>query len=265
MTQATASRTGRAGALGWAGDSGVLIWRGVLHIVRNPEQLAVVVFLPMMLLLIFRYMFGGAIDVPGGYANYLIAGIIVIAVAFNATTTTVAVCNDRVEGLIERFRSMPMASTAVLAGHVVAGVVRNLISGLVVVGVGLVIGFRPQANLAEWLGVVGVLVLFAAAISWLAVLFGLLADTPEAATGLSLIIVFVPYASSAFVPPQTMPAVLRFVVDNQPVSPVIVTLRGLLLDQPIGNAWWLTLLWWVGVLVVVVPLAARVFRQRTAR
>lgn len=270
MTEMTAVATGgtrhRSGLRTALRDSAVLSGRSIRHIVRNPEQAMVVVFLPIMLLVLFRYLFGGAIQTgAGGYVNYLIAGIMVISVAFNATTTTVGVCTDMLEGIVERFRSMPMVSTAVLTAHVVAAVVRNLISMTVIVLVGLLIGFRPAASPVGWAAAVGLMVLFVAAISWLAVIFGLLADSPEGATGLSLIIVFVPYASSAFVPPGTMPTALRLIVENQPVTPVIDAVRGLLLDQPIGNAGWLAVAWWGGILLIAVPLAGFLFRRRTGR
>jgi ABC-2 type transport system permease protein len=245
-------------------DSLVLSGRTVRHILRNPEQAIVVVLLPAVLLLLFRYMFGGAISVgEGSYVNYIVPGVIAISVTFNATTTTVGVCADMTEGIVDRFRSMPMLSTAVLTGHVVGAVVRNAVSIAVIIVLGLVVGFRPSAGAGGWVAALGLLLLFVVAIGWLSVILGLLADSVEAAGGLSFVLVFIPYASSAFVPPSTMPPVLRVIVENQPVTPVIDAVRALLLGAPVGDDGWIAMIWWVSVLVIAVPVAGWLFRRRT--
>ncbi|WP_424186373.1 ABC transporter permease [Actinokineospora sp. G85] len=247
-------------------DSRILVGRCLRHLLRNPEQLVTTVALPLILLLTFRYLFGGAIDGgTGTYANYIVPGLFTLAIAFNATTTTVAVVTDLREGIVERFRSMPMAAPAVLVGHVVAALVRNLLSVAVIVGLGLVVGFRPTAGVGEWLAALGVLSLLIVAISWASVVFGLVSGSVEAATGLSLILVFLPYTSTAMVPAHTLPAALRVVVEQHPVTAVIETVRGLVLDTPIGRHWWVALLWWCGLVAVLVPLAAVLFRRRGAR
>ncbi|MEN8655242.1 ABC transporter permease [Streptomyces sp. 21So2-11] len=251
----------------WAlSDTGVMIGRSVKHATRNGEQIVVATMLPLVQLLVFRYLFGGAIDTgPVGYASYVIAGLIIISVAFNASNTAVGMANDLSEGIVERFRSMPMLSTSVLTGHVVASVVRHFISITVVVLVGLLIGFEPQGSFVQWLGALGLLTVFAAAVSWLSMIFALVAKTVEGASGLSLIIVFVPYASSAFVPPETMPGVLQGFVNNQPFTPLIDSVRGLLLDMPIGNSGWIALAWWAGILLTAIPVASLLFRRRSVR
>ncbi|MFE0026164.1 ABC transporter permease [Amycolatopsis sp. NPDC059021] len=260
----TTAVTAGGSRLGWAlNDTIVLIGRSIKHITRNPEQIVVATLLPLVQLLVFRYLFGGAINTGEvGYASYVIAGLVVISVAFNVSHTALSVSNDLAEGIVERFRSMPVISTGVLTSHVVASMLRHVISIAVIVLVGLVIGFEPRAGLTGWLGALGLLLLFALAVSWLGVIFAVVTKSPEGATGLSLIIVFVPYASSAFVPPSTMPAILRGIVDNQPMTPLIDSVRGLLLAMPIGGSGWLAVAWWTGILLVSIPVSAVLFRRR---
>lgn len=246
-------------------DFRVLIARNVRHIVRNPEMLFQAVSLPIILLLLFRYMFGGAINVGGmSYVNYVVPGLIVISVAFNTTTTVVGVCSDLRNGLVERFRSMPMIGSAVLVGHVVSGLLRSALSTVIMVAVGLLIGFRPDGGILGWVGALALLALFAAAMSWVATLLGVISKTVEGASGLGMILVFVPYASSALVPTATMPSVLRVIVDNQPVTVVIDAIRALMNGVPAGSGVWLALAWWVAILAVTVPFAVRSFHRRSA-
>lgn len=256
----------RAGEARWAlSNAGALVGRSLRHITRSPEQLMLMLFLPTMLLLMFRYLFGGAIATGGmSYVNYVIAGIIAVSVTFNATATSVAVAGDMLEGIVERFRSMPVSSPAVLVGHVAASLARNLVSIAVMVGVGLLAGFRPVAGPGQWLAALGLLVLFTLGVSWIAVLLGVLAKTVEGASGLSMPLVFVPYVSSAFVPPGTMPEALRVIAENQPVTPMVDAVRALFLDQPVGDSAWLAVAWWGGLTLVAVPLAGVLFRRRSA-
>lgn len=249
----------------WAlSDTLVLIGRNLRHVLRNSEMVFIATVLPLVQLLVFRYLFGGAINTGDtAYASYVIAGLIVISVTFNASNTAVSLANDLQEGLVARFRSMPVLNSAVLTGHVVASVARNLLSVTVIVLAGLVVGFRPQASPAQWLAALGLLLLYITAIAWLAVIFALVAKTGEGASGLGLIIVFVPYASSAFVPTETMPAALQGVAENQPFTPLIDAVRALLLDTPVGNNAWIALAWWIGALALLVPLAGALFRRRT--
>lgn len=250
----------------WAwSDTTVLVGRSVRHLTRNSEQSVVAVALPLVQLLVFRYLFGGAIDTGSTeYASYVIAGLVVVSVCFNASSTAVSMANDLQEGIVERFRSMPTLEVAVLTGHVVASVARNFLSIAVIIIAGLGVGFRPQASPAQWLGAMALLLLFATAISWLSVIFALVTHTPEGASGLGLIIVFVPYLSSGFVQVETLPTALQGVASDQPFSPLIDSVRGLLLDMPIGNSAWLALAWWVGALALLVPLAGLLFRRRAA-
>lgn len=244
-------------------NSLALIGRSLRHIGRSPEQLMLMLFLPAMLLLMFRYLFGGAIDVGAGtYVNYVIPGIIAVSVTFNATVTSTAVCADLTEGIVERFRSMPVPSSVVLVGHIAASMVRNLVSIGVMSGVGYLVGFRPQADVLDWLAALGLLMLFVLAVSWLAAILGLLAKTVEGASGMSMPLVFIPYLGSAFVPPSTMPDGLRVIAEHQPVSVVVDAVRGLFLGMPIGNTGWLAIAWWGGILVLAIPFAGWLFRRR---
>jgi ABC-2 type transport system permease protein len=244
-------------------DCRVLIGRNVKHITRNPEMLIQAVSLPLVLLLLFRFMFGGAISVPGmAYIDYLLPGLVVVSIGFNSTTTVVGVASDLTQGLVERFRSMPMVGPAVLVGHVVAGVLRSLISLVVMVAVGLAIGFRPAGDVLGWLGAIGLLALFATGVFWLATLLGSIAKTVEGAGGLGMILVFIPYASSALVPTASMPSAMRVVVDNQPVTVLIDAVRGLMNGTALGSTGWLALAWWVVITALAGYFAVRKFHQR---
>jgi ABC-2 type transport system permease protein len=256
----TPSRSSFALALS---DCRVLVGRNVKHITRNPEMLIQAVSLPLVLLLLFRFMFGGAISVPDmAYIDYLLPGLVVVSIGFNSTTTVVGVASDLTQGLVERFRSMPMVGPAVLVGHVVAGVLRSLISLVVMVAVGLAIGFRPGGDVLGWLGAVGLLALFATGVFWLATLLGSIAKTVEGAGGLGMILVFIPYASSALVPTASMPSAMRVVVDNQPVTVLIDAVRGLMNGTALGSTGWLALAWWVVITALAAYFAVRKFHQR---
>lgn len=189
MTQAIATKE-RSAFADAAGDCAVLIRRSLRHITRNVDEMIQAVILPVMLLLLFRYLFGGAIETGGPtYVNYVVAGVMVLSVAFSATATAVGVANDLQHGLVERFRSMPMYGFSVLVGHVVSSVLRNMLSVDLVAGLGYVVGFRPTNSGAAWLAAFGILLLFMVAVAWLATLFGVLAGGVEAASGYAMILV----------------------------------------------------------------------------
>jgi ABC-2 type transport system permease protein len=247
-----------------ASDSAAMIDRSVKHTVRNLESLLMSVILPVVLMLLFVYVFGGAIDPSGDYANYVVPGIILLCTGYGAASTAVDVARDMTEGVVDRFRSMPILSSAVLTGHVVASVARNTLATVLVIGVAFLTGFRPDAGALEWLAVAGVLLLWVLALSWVAVCFGLIARTVEGANGFTFLVLFLPYLSSAFVPVETMRAGLRAVAANQPVTPIAETLRGLLLGTPIGSYGWQALAWCAGLLVAAFTAATILFRRRTS-
>ena len=247
-----------------ASDSAAMIDRSVKHTVRNLESLLMSVILPVVLMLLFVYVFGGAIDPSGDYANYVVPGIILLCTGYGAASTAVDVARDMTEGVVDRFRSMPILSSAVLTGHVAASVARNTLATVLVIGVAFLTGFRPDAGVLEWLAVAGMLLLWVLALSWVAVCFGLIARTVEGANGFTFLVLFLPYLSSAFVPVETMRAGLRAVAANQPVTPITETLRGLLLGTPIGSYGWQALAWCAGLLVAAFTAATILFRRRAS-
>jgi ABC-2 type transport system permease protein len=251
-------------ALYWAAsDSLTLIGRNVRHTMRSIDALVTAVALPVMILLLFTYVFGGAIEAPGRYLDYVVPGIVLLAAGFGSATTAVAVCEDMTTGVIDRFRSLPIAASAVLAGHVVASVLRNLLSTGLVVAVALLIGFHPHAGVAGWLAVAGLLLVFMTAISWLAACVGLVAGSAEAAGAFSFVVMFLPYLSSAFVPTSTMPDGLGWVAEHQPVTPVVDAVRALTMGAPAGADALTALAWWLPLAVAGCAGAAVLFRARS--
>lgn len=246
-------------------DSWAMLRRNLTHLTRSPDTMITALALPVMLMLLFVYVFGGAIDTGSAYIDYVVPGIILLCAAFGSATTAVSASADMTDGIIDRFRSLPIARSAVLNGHVLASVTRNLVTSALVVAVALLMGFRPTANPVRWLGVVGVLALFVFALSYLATALGLLAKNPEAANGFTFVILFLPYVSSAFVPAETMPTWLRWFAENQPVTPIIETVRGLLMQTPVGNSAWLAVGWCVAIAAVGYAAATTLYRRRTAR
>jgi ABC-2 type transport system permease protein len=247
-----------------AGDWLTMAARSLRLSLRTPDALLTSLMLPILLMLLFVYLFGGAIQTGTRYVTYVVPGVLLLTAAFGAATTAVSVSQDLKGGIVDRFRAMDVAGAAVLAGHVTASVARNLVSTVLVLGVAFLIGFRPSAGAAEWLAATAVLLLFILAISWLSAAVGVLVRSPEAAGGFTFFMVFVPYPSSAFVPVETMPSWIHGFANHQPVTPVIETLRGLLLDTPVGSSPWLALAWSAGILVASVALAGMLFRRRTA-
>ncbi|MFJ9939503.1 ABC transporter permease [Streptomyces erythrochromogenes] len=230
---------------------------------RSPDALIAALMLPVMLMLIFVYFFGGAIDTGTEYVTYVVPGAMLLCAGFGAAGTAVSVADDMRNGVIDRFRTLDIGGIPILAGHVTASVLRNLISTTLVLTVALAIGFRPQAGPDAFLAAAGLLFAYITAISWLAATLGLLAKTPEAAGGFTFLMMFLPYPSSAFVPIETMPGWLHGFAEHQPLTPVIESLRALLLAQPAGSAPWTALAWCAGITAVAVTLAAVLFRSRT--
>ena len=248
-------------------DCGVLIRRNLMHIVNNMDQLLSVALQPIMFMLLFRYVFGGAIDTGGtSYVNYLVAGILVQTAAFGATTTALGVATDLQRGIIDRFRSLPMFGPAVLVGHTTADLVRNAVSMLIMIGVALLVGFRPTANFAEWVMAVGILLLFTWAVSWLSAVLGLVSKSIEAVQWFSFVAIFpLTFASSAFVQTQGMPGPLRAFAENQPVTHVIEALRALLVGTPIGNHGFWAIVWCSAAILISIPWATYLFRRYGSR
>ncbi len=251
-------------------DSGIMIQRSTTHIVRNIDQLLGAFFQPIMFLVLFASVFGGAVSraLPEGvsYLNFLMAGIIVQTVAFGSTTTAIAVCNDLQRGIVDRFRSLPMSNLAVLNGHVISDLFRNTISTVVMIITGLVIGFRSSASFIDWLTIAGLLLLFTFAFSWLAAIVGVFAKSVEAVQWLTFVLIFpLTFASSTFVPTGDMNRYLKAFAENQPITQVVEAVRALMLGTPTQNYIFSAVAWSVGLLIVAVPLAAWLFRRKTAQ
>lgn len=249
-------------------DSLIMIKRSSRHIVRNTDQLLGAFFQPIMFLVLFSAVFGGAISLalPEGvsYLSFLMAGIIVQTVAFGSTTTALAITNDLKKGIVDRFRSLPMSNIAVLNGHVISDLFRNGISTTVMLLAGLVLGFRSNASFMDWLAIVGILILFTLAFSWLMAIMGVLAKSVEGVQWLSFIIIFpLTFASSAFVPTEGMNKYLKAFAENQPISQVIEAVRALMLGTPIGNHGWLAGFWSLLILIIAMPIAVILFKHKT--
>jgi ABC-2 type transport system permease protein len=247
-----------------AGDWLTMAGRSLRLALRTPDALLTSLLLPIMLMLLFVYLFGGAIQTGTRYVTYVVPGVLLLCAGFGAASTAVSVSHDLTGGIVDRFRSLDVGGAAILAGHVAASVARNLASTVLVLGVAFLIGFRPSAGPLDWLAAAGVLLLYILAISWLSAAVGVLARSPEAAGGFTFLMAFLPYPSSAFVPIDTMPTWIHGIAENQPVTPAIESIRGLLLGTPVGNSPWLAAAWCGGILVASVALSGVLFRRRTA-
>lgn len=248
-------------------DSLLMIKRSTMHIIRNTDQLIGTFFQPLMFLVLFTAVYSGAINTGGtNYTNFLMAGIIVQTIAFGSTTTAIAVANDLQRGIIDRFRSLPMSNLAVMTGHVISDLFRNGISAAVLILVGIAIGFRPNADLGEWMLVIFLLALITLTLSWLSAILGIVAKSVEGVQWMTFIIIFpLTMASSAFVKPDTMTSWLRPFAENQPVTHIVDAVRGLLIGTPMNdNAVLLAIFWCVVVMVVAIPVAAFLFRRKTS-
>lgn len=244
------------------GDAVAMAIRCLRLSARNVEALITSVLLPVMLMLMFVYLFGGAIHTGTAYVTYVVPGVIMLCAGFGSATTAISVSQDMVGGIVDRFRSMDVGGFALIGGHVLATVARNVVSTVVVIGVALLIGFRPSAGPGGWLGAMGLLLLLMFAVSWLAAAIGLLAGSPDAANAFTFVVMFVPYASSAFVPIDTMPTWLHGFARNQPCTPIIESLRALLAGAPVGGQGWRAVAWCVGILAVSATAASLLFARR---
>ncbi|CAM3486888.1 ABC transporter permease [Marinicrinis lubricantis] len=243
----------------------VFIGRSMRLSIRDVESLLMAVMLPVLLMLLFTYVFGGAIDSSGNYVQYVVPGIILLCAGFGSASTAVVVAQDMTTGIINRLRTMPMFSLSVITGHVVASLVRNLVATGIVIGVALLVGFRPSANAVEWLISIGIIVLFILALTWLFAAIGLSAGSPSAANGYGFIILFLPYLSSAFVSTSTMPEWLQWVAEHQPITPVIETIRGLLTGTSVAEHILWALGWCILILAVSIIWSVRVFHRKAGR
>ncbi len=258
------TKTKKQSGLFWAlNDSWVLTQRSLRHIITNKDQLLGLAVQPIMFMLLFRYVFGGAIATGSTtYVNFLVAGILIQMAAFGALTTSLSLATDLQRGIVERIKSLPTVSSALMTGHVIADLARNVLSSTILIAVAFLVGFRPTATFVEWLYIIGLLLLFTFAISWLAAIMGLIARTVESVQWMGFFFVFpLTFASSAFVPTDGMPWLLRLFAENQPITHVIEAMRSLMVGTPMGSHGLWAVVWCVGSVLVSVPIAAHLFRK----
>ncbi len=234
-----------------ARDSGTMLRRNLLHMRRYPSLTFMLIGMPVVFLLLFVYVFGGTLGNglggPSGgraaYANYVVPGILLMAIAGTAQGTAITVAMDMTEGIIARFRTMHIARVSVLTGHVLGSVIQAMFTLTIVIGVALLVGFRPAASVGAWLATSGFLIVVTFALVWLCVALGQVSKSVETASNLPMPLIFLPFLGSGFVPTDSMPTGLQWFAEYQPFTPIIETLRGLLLDKPIGNNAWLAIAW----------------------
>jgi len=244
-------------------DMSVMLERSMRHIFRSMDTIITVTIMPIAFMLLFVYVFGGAIQTDtDNYVNYLLPGILLIAIASGIAYTSYRLFMDMQSGIFERFHSMPIARSTALWGHVLTSLVSNAISVVVIILVALIMGFRSSAGILSWLAVAGILALFTLALTWIAAIAGLSATSVDGAGAFAYPIIFLPFISSAFVPTESMPSGVRAFAENQPVTSIIEAIRALLSDQPVGNDIWVALAWCVGIMLVAYVFAMRVYKKR---
>lgn len=246
-------------------DTAVLLGRSLRHITRSMDTVITTTIMPIAFLLLFVYVFGGAINTgTDSYVSYLLPGILIITIASGISYTSFRLFLDMQSGIFERFQSMPIARSSVLWAHVVTSLVANSVSVIVVVLVAVIMGFRSGAGLLTWLAVAGILLLLTLALTWIAVIPGLTAKSADGASAFAYPIIFLPFISSAFVPTETMPGPVRWFAENQPVTSIVDSIRNLLAQQPVGNDIWVALAWCVGILVIAYIFAMVAYRKKIA-
>lgn len=244
-------------------DMGVMLGRSMRHILRSMDTIITVTITPIAMMLLFVYVFGGAIQTgTDNYVNYLLPGILLMAISSGIAYTSYRLFMDMQSGIFDRFHSMPIARSAALWGHVLTSLVSNAISVLVIILVALIMGFRSSAGVGSWLAVAGVLALFTLALTWIAVIAGLSATSVDGAGAFAYPLIFLPFISSAFVPTKSMPSVVRAFAENQPVTSIVEAIRALLSGQPVGNNIWVALAWCVGIMLVAYIFAMRAYKKR---
>jgi ABC-2 type transport system permease protein len=249
------------------GDTALLTGRSLRHILRSPDTIITTTIMPIAFMLLFVYVFGGAISQGSGsarYVTYLLPGILLITIASSIAYTAFRLFTDMQSGIFERFQSMPIARSSVLWAHVLTSLVASLVSVVVVVGVALLMGFRSGAGPLAWLAIAAILILFTLALTWLAVIAGLSAKTVDGASAFSYPLIFLPFISSAFVLTATMPGPVRAFAEHQPVTSIVNAIRDLYTQQPISTDIWTALAWCVGILLVAYALAMAIYHRKIA-
>ncbi|MEV4897023.1 ABC transporter permease [Nonomuraea sp. NPDC055795] len=245
-----------------------LVGRDLRRELRTPDSLIVNIALPVIIMVLFVYVFGGAITTGSSgldYIDFVVPAVLLMSCGYGSALTAVAIADDMTGGMIDRFRTLPISGWTVPAGHVVASMARNVVASAIALAAAVALGFRPSASLAEWALVLALVAAYILAMSSLAVIWGLAVRSTQAAGAFSFVVLFLPYLSNGVVPAETMPPVLRAFATHQPVTSVVDTLRALLLDQPMGSSAGVAAAWLGGAVAVSIPIAAVLFRRRTAR
>lgn len=246
-------------------NTGVLTGRLMKHILRSPDTIITVALTPIAMMLMFVYVFGGAIKMSMSadvnYINYQLPGILLMAIASGIAYTAYRLFMDMPKGLFSRFNSMPISRSSVLWSHVLTSLVSNMLTVVIIILVALIMGFRSSAGILNWLAAAGILALYTLALTWIAVIPGLTAKSMEGASSFSYLLLFLPFLSSAFVPTETMPKAVRVFAENQPVTSIVETIRALLNSEPVGNDIWIALAWCVGIMVVAYLFAMKAYRS----
>lgn len=246
-------------------NTGVLTGRLMKHILRSPDTIITVALTPIAMMLMFVYVFGGAVKMSMSadvnYINYQLPGILLMAIASGIAYTAFRLFMDMQKGLFSRFNSMPIGRSSMLWSHVLTSLVSNMLTVVIIVLVALIMGFRSSTGILNWLAAAGILALYTLALTWIAVIPGLTAKTMEGASSFSYPLLFLPFLSSAFVPTETMPSVVRIFAENQPVTSIVDAIRALLANQPVGNDIWVALAWCLGILLVAYLFAMRAYKR----
>lgn len=246
------------------GDTAVLTGRSLRHVTRSPDTIITTAITPIAVMLLFVYVFGGAIrGTSPSYVTYLLPGILLITIASGVSYTGFRLFTDMQGGMVDRFRSLPIARASVLWAHVVTSLVANALALVIVVAIAFAMGFRSGAGVLAWLAVVCVLLLFTLALTWIAVIPGLTATSPDGASAFAYPLMLLPFISSAFVPTDTMPGPVRAFAEHQPVTTLVNAIRNLLAGQPVGSEIWVALAWCVGILAAAYVVATMAYRRRT--
>ncbi len=249
-------------------NTGVLTGRLMKHILRSPDTIITVALTPIAMMLMFVYVFGGAVktsmSADVNYINYQLPGILLMAIASGIAYTAFRLFTDMQKGLFSRFNSMPISRSSILWSHVLTSLVSNMLTVVVIFLVALIMGFRSSAGILNWLAAAGILVLYTLALTWIAVIPGLTAKSMEGASSFSYILIFLPFLSSAFVPTETMPKVVRVFAENQPVTSIVEAVRSLLNSEPVGNDILTALAWCVGIIVIAYIFAMRAYKRKAA-
>jgi len=247
-------------------DSFTMFKRCMLLSFRNLDSLITGILIPVLMMFLFVYVFGGSMNVgDGSYVNYIVPGVILQCVGQCAAITAISVNNDMKKGIIDRFRSMPITKSSVLTGHASAAIIRNMVTTALVIGVALLIGFRPTANITQWLVVIGILFIYIMAITWLSIIFGLVSNSAESAQVISIVILLLSYFSSGFVATESMPTALRAFAENQPLTPIIETIRSLLMNTLTDGNLIIAITWCIVIFAVSYVIAVQIYRRRLAK